>query len=310
MLFPRPYSLQEIASMLSARFDGDPDFEVTGINEIHMVEPGNLTFVDHPKYYDKALNSKATTILINKEVPRPEGKALIISDDPFRDYVWLARHFRPFEASGSAISPTAEIGEGTIIQPGAFIGNLVKIGKNCIIHSNVSIYDHSVLGDDVIIHANTVIGADAYYFQKKPAGYRKLESCGRVVIKDRVEIGALCSIDKGVSGDTVIDEGTKFDNHVQVGHDTYIGKHCLIGAHCAIAGVTRIEDEVILWGRVSVNKDIVIGKGAVMLGTSAIDKSIPGGITYFGSPAEEARKKWREMVYVKRLPEVFEKLGL
>ncbi len=310
MLFPRPYSLREIADMLGARYDGDPDFEITGINEIHMVEPGNLTFVDHPKYYDKALNSKATTILINKEVARPEGKALIISDDPFRDYVWLARHFRPFEASASAISPTAEIGEGTVIQPGAFIGNHVRIGKNCIIHANVSIYDHSVVGDEVIIHANTVIGADAYYFQKKPAGYRKLESCGRVVIKDRVEIGALCSIDKGVSGDTIIDEGTKFDNHVQVGHDTYIGKHCLIGAHCAIAGVTRIEDEVILWGRVSVNKDIVIGKGAVMLGTSAIDKSIPGGITYFGSPAEEARKKWREMVYVKRLPEVFEKLGL
>ena len=310
MLFPRPYALQEIAGMLNARFDGDPDFQVTGINEIHMVEPGNLTFVDHPKYYDKALNSKATTILINKEVPRPEGKALIISDDPFRDYVWLAKQFRPFEACTSSISPTAEIGEGTVIQPGAFIGNHVRIGKNCIIHANVSIYDHSVIGDEVIIHSNTVIGADTYYFQKKPAGYRKLESCGRVVIKDRVEIGALCSIDKGVSGDTIIDEGTKFDNHVQVGHDTYIGKHCLIGAHCAIAGVTRLEDEVILWGRCSVNKDIVIGKGAVMLGTSAIDKSIPGGITYFGAPAEEARKKWREMVYVRRLPEVFEKLGL
>lgn len=296
--------------MLNARFDGDPDFEVTGINEIHMVEPGNLTFVDHPKYYDKALNSRATTILINKEVPRPEGKALIISDDPFRDYVYLARRFRPFEASASTISPTAVIGEGTVIQPGAFIGNQVSIGKNCIIHANVSIYDHTEIGDDVIIHSNTVIGADAYYFQKKPSGYRKLESCGRVVIRDRVEIGALCSIDKGVSGDTIIDEGTKFDNHVQVGHDTYIGKHCLIGAHCAIAGVTRIEDEVILWGRCSVNKDIVVGKGAVLLGTSAIDKSIPGGITYFGAPAEEARKKWREMVYVKRLPEVFEKLGL
>ncbi len=310
MLFPRPYALSEIAAMLNARFDGDPEFEITGINEIHMVEPGNLTFVDHPKYYDKALNSKATTILINKDVPRPEGKALIISDDPFRDYVFLAKRFRPFESCALAISPTAEIGEGTVIQPGAFIGNHVQIGKNCIIHANVSIYDHTVIGDDVIIHSNSVIGADAYYFQKKPAGYRKLESCGRVVIKDRVEIGALCSIDKGVSGDTIIDEGTKFDNHVQVGHDTYIGKHCLIGAHCAIAGVTRLEDEVILWGRCSVNKDIVIGKGAVLLGTSAIDKSIPGGITYFGSPAEEARKKWREMVYVKRLPEVFEKLGL
>jgi UDP-3-O-[3-hydroxymyristoyl] glucosamine N-acyltransferase len=310
MLFPRPYSLHEIVGLLNARFDGDPDFEITGINEIHMVAPGDLTFVDHPKYYDKALNSKATTIIINKEVARPEGKALIISDDPFRDYVWLAKYFRPFVACSAAISPTAEIGEGTVIQPGAFVGNHVKIGKNCIIHANASIYDHTVIGDDVIIHANSVIGADAYYFQKKPAGYRKMESCGRVVIKDRVEIGALCSIDKGVSGDTIIDEGTKFDNHVQVGHDTYIGKHCLIGAHCAIAGVTRIEDEVILWGRVSVNKDIVVGKGAILLATSAIDKSIEGGITYFGAPAEEARKKWREMVYIKRLPELFEKLKL
>jgi UDP-3-O-[3-hydroxymyristoyl] glucosamine N-acyltransferase len=310
MFFPRPYSLQEIAHLLNARFDGDPSFEITGINEIHMVTPGDLTFVDHPKYYDKALNSKATTILINKEVPCPAGKALIISDDPFRDYVWLAKYFRPFESCNASISPTAEIGEGTVIQPGAFIGNHVKIGRNCIIHANASIYDHTVIGDDVIIHSNSVIGADAYYFQKKPAGYRKMESCGRVVIKDRVEIGALCSIDKGVSGDTIIDEGTKFDNHVQVGHDTYIGKHCLIGAHCAIAGVTRIEDDVILWGRVSVNKDIVVGKGAVLLATSAIDKSIEGGITYFGAPAEEARKKWREMVYIKRLPELFEKLKL
>ncbi|NTV83296.1 MAG: UDP-3-O-(3-hydroxymyristoyl)glucosamine N-acyltransferase [Bacteroidales bacterium] len=310
MLFPRPYSLQEIAGLLNARFDGDPAFEITGINEIHMVSAGDLTFVDHPKYYDKALNSKATTILINKEVPCPAGKALIISDDPFRDYVWLAKYFRPFESAHASISPTAEIGEGTVIQPGAFIGNHVTIGKNCIIHANASIYDHTVIGDEVIIHSNSVIGADAYYFQRKPAGYRKLESCGRVVIKDRVEIGALCSIDKGVSGDTIIDEGTKFDNHVQVGHDTYIGKHCLIGAHCAIAGVTKIEDDVILWGRVSVNKDIVVGKGAVLLATSAIDKSIEGGKTYFGAPAEDARKKWREMVYIKRLPELFEKLKL
>jgi len=310
MKFPRSYSLQEIADLINARFDGDPAFKVTGINEIHMVGPGDLTFVDHPKYYDKALNSKATTILINKEVPRPEGKALIISDDPFRDYVCLAKHFRPFEACSTSISLTAEIGKGTVVQPGTFIGNHVRIGKNCMIHSNVSIYDYTVIGDDVIIHANSVIGADAYYFQKKPAGYRKLESCGRVVISDRVEIGALCSIDKGVSGDTFIDEGTKFDNHVQVGHDTYIGKNCLIGAHCAIAGVTRIEDEVILWGRVAVNKDIVVGKGAVILATSAVDKSLEGSKTYFGAPAEEARKKWREMVYLKRLPELFEKLKI
>lgn len=307
MKFPRSYSLKEISTIISARPVGDPDFEVLGINEIHMVEPGDLTFVDHPKYYDKALNSKATTILINKEVEPPAGKALLVSDDPFRDYVSLARRFQGFEPASALISPSAEIGEGTVVQPGAFIGNHVKIGKDCIIHANASIYDHSVIGDGVIIHSGAVIGADAYYFQKKDGAYRKLESCGRVVISDRVEIGALTSIDRGVSGDTFIGEGTKFDNHVQVGHDTYIGKHCLIGAHSAIAGVTRIEDEVILWARVSVNKDIVVGKGAVLLATSAIDKSIEGGKTYFGAPAEEARKKWREMAYLRRLPELFER---
>ena len=308
MKFPRPYTLLEIATILNARYDGDPSFPVTGINEIHMVEPGDLTFVDHPKYYEKALTSKATTILINKDVPRPEGKTLIISGDPFRDYVLLVKNFRPFEPSIQMISPSAEIGEGTVIQPGAFIGNHVRIGTNCIIHANASIYDGTVIGNEVIIHSNAVIGADAYYFQRKDGSFRKLESCGRVILGNNVEIGALSSIDRGVSGDTIIEEGTKFDNHVQVGHDTYIGKHCLIGAHTAIAGVTRIEDEVILWGRVVVNKDLVIGKGAVLLATSGVDKSLEGGKVYFGSPAEEARKKWKELAYIKRLPELFERM--
>jgi UDP-3-O-[3-hydroxymyristoyl] glucosamine N-acyltransferase len=308
MQFPTPFSLHEIASFLGAEFAGDPEFLITGINEIHMVAPGDLTFVDHPKYYSKALHSKATVIIINQKLEAPEGKVLIYSNDPFADYVKLVNKFCPFLPSNSAISPSAQIGEGTIIQPGAFIGNHVIIGKNCIIHSNVSIYDQCILGDQVIIHSNSVIGADAYYFQKKPDGYRKLESCGRVIIGDKVEIGALCSIDRGVSGDTTIGFGTKFDNHVQVGHDTFIGNNCLIGAHSAIAGVTRIEDEVILWARVVVNKDIVIGKGAVILATSGLDKSVEGGKVYFGSPAIEARKKWKEMAALKKLPDIIARL--
>ena len=127
MRFPRIYSLKEIATLINAKPVGNPDFEVLGINEIHMVEPGDLTFVDHPKYYDKALNSRATTILINKEVEAPEGKALLISEDPFRDYVSLAQRFRGFEPATAMISPSAEIGEGTVVQPGAFIGNHVII---------------------------------------------------------------------------------------------------------------------------------------------------------------------------------------
>ena len=267
-----------------------------------MVQPGDITFVDHPKYYNKALKSKATTIIINTRVECPAGKALLVHDDPFAAFNILIKKFRPFEPAVSAISPTASIGDGTVIQPNSFVGNHVVIGKNCIIHSNVSIYDHAQIGNNVIIHSGSVIGADAYYFQRKPEGYRKFNTCGRVVLNDNVEIGALCAIDSGVTGDTIIGRGTKLDNHVQVGHDTYIGNDCLIGSHCAIAGVTRIEDEVILWGKVAINKDIVIGKGAVLLATSAVDKSLEGGKVYFGIPADEARKKWKELIALRRLP--------
>ena len=303
-----PVSLEKIAGLIKARYIGKPDFLVSGINEIHMVEPGDLTFVDHQKYYEKALHSDATTIIINKKVPPPEGKALILSEHPFDDFVYLVRHFRPFEKANATVSPSASIGPGTIIQPGAFVGNHVTIGKDCIIHANSTIYDHSIIGDRVIIHSGCVIGADAYYFQRRPDGYKKLESCGRVVIEDDVEVGALTSIDRGVSGDTYISSGTKFDNHVQVGHDSFIGRNCLIGAYCAIAGVTRIEDDVILWAGVLVNKDLVIGKKAVVLAGSGTEKSLEGGKTYWGVPAIEARRKWREVAALRQLPDILQKL--
>ncbi len=308
MKFTSPLTLREVADFIGATFAGDASFPVTGINEIHMVSPGDLTFVDHPKYYTKALTSNASTIIINQQVECPEGKALLFHDDPFAAYVSLVRRYRPFIASTAAISETAIIGEGTVIQPGAFVGNNAKIGKNCIIHSNVSIYDHTIIGDNVVIHANSVLGADAYYFQRKPEGYRKFESCGNVVISDNVEIGALCTIDRGVSGDTFVGKGTKFDNHVQVGHDTKIGANCLIGAHTAIAGVTVIEDDVLIWAKVAINKDLVIGKGAVVLATSAVDKSLPAGGTYFGIPAVEARTRWKELAMLRKLPELYSKL--
>jgi UDP-3-O-[3-hydroxymyristoyl] glucosamine N-acyltransferase len=303
-----PTTVSALAAFLGVEYDGPADFEITGLNEIHMVEPGDITFVDHPKYYDKALKSKATIILINKKVEKPEGKALIFSNDPFADFVKLIKKYRAFEPSNNFISHTAEIGEGSIIQPGAFIGHHVKIGRNCLIHANVSIYDHTEIGDNVIIHSGTVIGADAFYFQRKPHGYSKFESCGRVIIENNVEIGACCTIDKGVTGDTRIGEGTKFDNHIQIGHDTSIGKNCLFASAVIVAGVTTVEDDVILWGQVAIQKDIVIGKGAVVLATSAVDKSIEGNKVYFGVPADEARKKWRELAALRQLPEIITKL--
>ncbi len=308
MKLTKDLTLAQIAEMINAEFTGQPETIISGLNEIHMVEPGDLTFVDHPKYYKKALCSLANTIIINKKISAPDGKALLFSEDPFKDYVFLVKHFRKFEQCYSSISENAKIGENSIIQPGAFIGNHVSIGKNCIIHANVSIYDHCVIGNNVIIHANSVIGADAYYFKRRPDYYDKLESCGSVVIENDVEIGALCSIDIGVSGETRIGQGTKLDNHVQVGHDTYIGKNCLIGSQCAIAGVTIIEDDVILWSRVAVNKDLVIGKGAIVLATSAVDKSLEGGKQYFGVPAIEARERWKEIAALRQLPDVIKRL--
>lgn len=308
MKFNQPVSLRELADFTGARVIGDGELLVHGINEIHKVEAGDITFVDHPKYYDKALSSAATYVIINKEVPAPDGKALLFAEDPFSVYIYIVKRFRSFQSSNNPISETAVIGEGTIIQPGVFIGHHVRIGRNCIIHSNVSIYDHCELGDDVIIHANTVIGADAFYFKRRPEGYDKMLSCGRVVIHDRVEIGANCTIDKGVSHDTVIGAGTKLDNMVHIGHDTVVGKNCLMAAQVGVAGVTTIEDEVILWGQVGVQKDLTIGKGAIVLGKSGVTKSIAGGKTYFGLPAIDAREKMREMAALKQLPELLERL--
>jgi UDP-3-O-[3-hydroxymyristoyl] glucosamine N-acyltransferase len=301
-------TLKQIAELIGAKLIGDANFIVSGINEIHMVEKGDLSFVDHPKYYDKCLNSAATTILINKEVECPQGKALLISDDPFRDYNKLVNHFRPFVSQQHAVNMNAKIGEGTVIQPNVFIGNNVVIGKNCLIHPNVTIYDHTVIGDNVVIHAGAVLGADAFYFKRLPEGYDKMTSCGRVVIKDNVEIGACCTIDKGVTGDTTIGKGTKLDNQVHIGHDTVVGENCLFAAQVGVAGVVKIENDVILWGQVGVQKDLVIGEGAIVLGQSGVPKSLEGGKTYFGSPTQEAREKMKELAMVKRLPEIIEKL--
>lgn len=308
MKFSKIYNLKEIAEIISCSYIGNDDFPVQGMNEIHVVEPGDIVFVDHPKYYEKALQSAATIVLINKEVECPEGKALLISDDPFRDFNKLTQYFRPFTQSNTSISNTSKIGEGTIIQPNCFIGNHVSIGKNCLIHANVTIYDHCVIGDHVVIQSGTIIGADAFYYKKRAEGFDQLLSGGRVVIENHVGIGALCSIDRGVTGDTTIGEGTKIDNQVHVGHDTVIGKKCLIAAQTGIAGCVVVKDEVTLWGQVGTTSGITIGEKAIVLGQTGVTKSIEGGKVYFGTPVEESREKLKQLAHIKKLPEIIEKL--
>lgn len=300
-------TLKALAQKTGGTAVGNPELVITGINEIHRVEEGDATFCDHPKYYAKALASKATVVIIDKEVDVPQGKALLVCANPFDVFTGLCRELRDLQPTVEAISTTSRVGEGTVLMPGVFVGRNVTIGKDCFIHPNVTIYDGTMIGDRVIIHAGTVIGSDAFYYKRR-AGYEKLHSCGYVQIEDDVEIGAGCTIDRGVTSITRIGSGTKMDNMVHIGHDTVIGRNCLFAAQVGIAGVVNVEDEVILWGQVGVQKDLTIGRGAVVLGQSGLAKSLKGGITYFGSPVREAREKMKELALIKQLPEIIQKL--
>ena len=308
MKFPVPQTLRHIASLLNCNYVGADDFPVLGINEIHVVTAGDIVFVDHPKYYDKALNSNATVVLINKKVDCPEGKALLISDNPFRDFNLLTSHFKPFVRSSVSIDPSAKIGDDTHIQPNVYIGPNVQIGKNCLIHANVTIVSDAIIGDNVVIGSGTVLGGDAFYYKNRPEGYDQLLSCGRVVIEDDVHIGSGCTIDRGVTADTTIGQGSKLDNQIQVGHDTEIGKKCLIASQTGVAGCCIIEDEVTIWGQVGINSGITIGAKAVILGQTGVTKSVAGNTTYFGTPIQESRASLKEMAALRQLPKLLQML--
>ena len=265
MKLEQPISVEEIATLIQARIVGNKTAKVTHLKEIHKVVPGCLMFVDNEKYYTRAIFSSAAAIIIDKEVEFPADKALLIVEPPFEAYNQLARHFSPFQVLSQHISPTAKIGKNTVIEPGAIVGNHVTIGDNSLVRSNTVLLDHTKIGNNVIIHANCSIGNDAFYMNKKAdQTYQRWHSIGRVVIEDDVEIGAGCTIDRGVSGDTIIGEGTKIDNLVHIGHGVVLGKHCLLAAQVGIAGKTTVQDHVTIYGQVGISKSLVIGEGATI----------------------------------------------
>lgn len=299
MTFKKPQTLQSIAEIIGAKMIGEADFPVLGTNEIHMVKNGEIVFVNHPKYYDKALNSDATIILIDKEVACPEGKALLISEDPFRDFNKINTHFTRIYNFTEELHDL-EMGEGTFVHPSVVIGNEVKIGNNCHIFPNVVIGDRTVIGDNVIIQSGTVLGGDAFYYRKLNGNFDRLISVGNVVIENNVEIGNNCTIDRGVTDSTIIGEGSVLDNLIQIGHDTIIGKRCLIASQTGIAGCCIIEDEVTIWGQVGMASGVRIEKGTVLLAKVGVNRDLKKG-TYFGPIAEEFKQYLRKEVKIKNL---------
>lgn len=317
-------TVKEVAAIIGATFEGNPDHVVAGINEIHRVVAGDLTFVDVAKYYKKALSSAATTILINKNVAVPAGKAIIISDDPFRDYNILTEHYQPRSVLNTAADPkldaSVKVGRGVVFGNNVTIGKNVEIGHNVVIGSNVSIgdntliypnvtiYDHSIIGQDCCIQSGVIIGGEAFYYKKRPHGRDKMLSKGITVLEDNVEIGANTTIDRGVSAITRIGEHTKIDNMVQIGHDTTVGKRCIIAAQTGIAGVANIEDDVIIWGQVGIPSGVTIGKGAVLMAKTGVFSDLEGGKVYSGIPAQEWMKTLRKYATLEKLPEHMHKL--
>lgn len=312
----------------------DPDRPIGGIGALDRAGPYDLAFLDNPAYVDQLAATRAGLCLISERfVARaPARLALLVAPQPYRAFVAVARELFPdalrpastFAAEGVApgsfvhaaarieagviidpgavIGPHAEIGAGTVIGAGAVIGPHVKIGRGCAIGANVSM-THAIVGDRVIVHPGCCIGQDGFGFVMSPAGHGKVPQVGRVIIQDDVEIGAGTTIDRGAIRDTVIGEGSKIDNLVQIGHNVSIGRHCVIVAHCAIAGSVTLEDFVALGGKIAINNHVVIAEGAQVAAGSNVNDDIPRGARWGGSPAKPAKVWMREIFALKRLAE-------
>ncbi len=303
MKFENSIPVTEIAELIGAnKIIGDSSILATGINEIHKVTPGDIMFSDVPKYFQKSLESAASIIILNEEVECPEGKVILIHDEPFQAYNKLVLRFRPFRYLNQNIHPEAQIHPSTIIEPNVVIGHNVVIGKNCHIQANAVIYADVIIGDNVVIQSCSVVGSDAFYLKKTPEKYHVWNSCGRVIIEDDVLVGAACTINKGVSGDTVIGKGTKFDSQIHIGHGAVIGKNCLFAAQVGIGGKTIVEDGVVLYGQVGVAQNLLIGENAVVLAKSGVSRNLDSNKVYFGYPASEARENYKEIAALKNLP--------
>ena len=306
MKLPKALSVKEIARLLDAQLIGDGDLMITDLNVIHKVSRGSLIFVNDDKYLNPALYSTATAVLL-KSLPDslPPNKALLLVERPFEAYNYLAQQFLPFQALEQNRGQNLSIGKGTIIEQGVVLGNEVEIGEDCIIRANTVILDRVKIGNRVIIQSNSVIGSDAFYFEARPeGGYQRWHSIGTVIIEDEVELGAGCTVDRGLSGPTIIGYGSKLDNQVHVGHGVKMGRHCLVAAQVGIAGSVTIQDHVVIFGQVGISKEVVIGENAVLLSQTGVSKSLPGAMQYFGTPASEARSSFRELAALRQLPDL------
>ncbi len=300
MRLPHPTTAAELAARLGAQLIGDGSLPITGLNEIHHVEPGDLCFVDHPRYYASTLASAACAVLIDRVTECPEGKALLVHPQPFTSYNRLVWEARP-QVQWKSEEQTIRVGSGTYIAPGVAIGKNVVIGEHCHLEPNCVIGDGCVLGNRVTVSSGTVVGGEAFYYKRTPEGLIPWRSGGSVRLEDDVFLGPCCTIARGVSSTTVIGRGSKLDAQVQIGHDCKIGAHVQMAAQVGVAGNCVIDDWSILQGQAGVAQNVHLGERTVIMAQSGVGRDTEPGKSWFGSPVQEARKAFRDMVLVRQL---------
>jgi UDP-3-O-[3-hydroxymyristoyl] glucosamine N-acyltransferase len=329
-----PLSLREIAELTGAVLapGGNADLRISNIAALDRAGPGDLAFIDSVKYVGQLRETRASACFTGArfEKQAPPHVAVLRSREPYRAFVTAARQLfagmlRPtsvFATAGIApaatvhltarlepgvtidpgvvIGPEAEIGSGTLVSANAVIGPRVRIGRDCSVGAGTSI-THTLVGDRVIIHAGCRIGQDGFGFLMGAGGHLKIPQIGRVIIQDDVEIGAGSTIDRGAIRDTVIGEGTKIDNLVQIGHNVVIGRHCVIVAQTGISGSSTLEDFVALGARVGVTTHVTIGEGAQIAAISIVGGDVPPGARWGGTPAKPVKQWFREIKVLEQL---------
>jgi UDP-3-O-[3-hydroxymyristoyl] glucosamine N-acyltransferase len=327
-------TIGEILALTGAKLlrEADLSAEIAAVAPLDQGVPGTLVFLDNPKYADDLRMTRATACFVSQRYADrvPESTAALVTGEPYAACAKVSAKLfpdslRPGSVFGGAgvspgayihpearlepgvtvdpgavIGPRAEIGEGTIIGPNAVIGPDVRIGRDCSIGPHATIL-YALIGDRVIIHPGVRVGQDGFGFAMSPRGHLKVPQIGRVIIQNDVEIGANTTIDRGANRDTIIGEGTKIDNLVQIGHNVTIGRHCVIVSQVGISGSTDIADFAAIGGQAGISGHLKIGMGAQIGAQAGVMTDIPAGARFGGSPAQPMRDYMRSVATLNKI---------